>query len=226
MHPDTSVLKNKLGLLIQEELDRAEKLFVNARLIDASHVPQTFDHTHFRALHYHMFQDLYDWAGIERDVFISKGRSPFAHPVHIRQQSIRVLSELRTNLMTNRHDFRALPAILSHFVNEMNVVHPFREGNGRHLRAFLRQVLEEIGCSVRADVLQRELWIDAVIVGFEGDEGPMAELLAEALVTPATNRESMFAPLPKDKRLRLCAFLKRCGYPADIINEYRSTLGC
>lgn len=226
VHPGTAVLKNKLGLTDQEELDRAEKLLVNARLFSANSIPHTYDYTHFRALHFHMFQDLYEWAGMERDVLTSKDGSPFAHPVHIRQNSIQVLSELRSSLMAHRHSFGSFPAILSHFINEMNAIHPFREGNGRHLRAFFRQVMEELGCGVRSVVLQRERWIEAVIAGFEGDEVPMAELLAETLITPATNRKNMFAPLPAERRKHFCQLLKRSGYPADILKEYRTTLRC
>lgn len=57
-YQNSPVLKNRLGLNNLPELDRAEKLFVNARLIDVSAVPRTFDYTHFRALHFHMFQDI------------------------------------------------------------------------------------------------------------------------------------------------------------------------
>ncbi|MBI5518559.1 MAG: Fic family protein [Desulfovibrio sp.] len=225
-YANSAVLKNRLGLKTLSELEQAERLFVNARLIEMNGVPRTFDHTHFRALHFHMFQDVYDWAGMERDVFIIKGQSPFASPLHIRQHCIRILSELRSELLAKRHDFGALPAILSRFVNEMNVVHAFREGNGRHLREFVRQVLEELGCGFAAGVLQRERWIPAVIAGFKGDESPMAALLEEAIITPATNREKLFAPLSKEKRSHLCALLKRSGYPADIMREYRATLRC
>lgn len=225
-YPNSAVLKNRLGLNTLPELDRAEKLFVNARLIDVSAVPRTFDYTHFRALHFHMFQDIYGWAGVERDVFITKGHSPFASPLHIRSQSIQALSRLRAELLAKRHAFELLPAILSHFVSEMNVVHAFREGNGRHLREFVRQVLEELGCGFTAGALLRERWIPAVIAGFCGDEKPMAALLGEAIVTVSTNREELFAPLSADERKRFCLLLKRGAYPVAIVAEYRATLRC
>lgn len=228
VYPGISVLQNKLGLREQGALDHAERLFVSARLLSATSVPQTFDYAHFRALHFHMFQDVYDWAGQERTVLISKGHSPFAQPVHISHNSIRILSEFRAAVQSNRHRFSVLPKVLGHFVSEMNAVHPFREGNGRHLRAFLLQAVEQLGCGYDASVMARKRWIHAAIVGFEGNEGPIAELLSEMLTTPATNREGFFAQtsLPRETRTRLCAFLKRCGYPADIVREYRTTLRC
>ena len=225
-YPGSFVLRNRLNLTDQAKLDRAEKLLVSARLLDVSGIPRTFDYAHFRALHFHMFQDLYDWAGCERDVGIIKGGSRFATPKFIGRQARHSLDELRNNLQALRCSFSALPAILSHFVNEMNVVHVFREGNGRHLREFVSHVLEEIGCGFAAEGLLRERWIPAVVAGFGGDERPMAELFAETLVAPAASRESMFASLSAERRRRFCQLLKCCGYPADIIQEYQDTLRC
>jgi len=190
-----------------------------------SGVIRTFDYTHFRALHFHLFQDLYDWAGAERDVVIAKGSSRFAGPLFIRDQACHILRELRHELTALQHIW-ALPVVLSHFINEMNVVHAFREGNGRHLREFVRQVLEELGCGVNAAALRRERWIPAVVAGFGGDEQPMAALLTEIIVPPATHREHLFAPIPEKERRRFCASLKRSGYPQDIVHEYRVTLHC
>lgn len=227
-YPGSSILRNKLGLTEQEILDGHERLFVVARLMQTEKPPTTFDYTHFRALHFHMFQDVYDWAGQERTVFIRKGDSFFGHPLHIRDNGVRLLRELRTSLKENQHSFAALPSILSHFVNEMNALHPFREGNGRHLREFLFQVVAEMGCGFKAAALERNLWIEASIAGFNGNEGPMAVLLAEMLITPTTRREDMFelADLSAKRRARLCAWLRRSGYPADILIEYFATLGC
>ncbi len=212
----------------QEILDGHERLYVTARLLQSAQPPPTFDYTHFRALHFHMFQDIYDWAGQERTVFIKKGESFFGHPLHIRENGVRLLRELRTALIHDRHSFSALPSILSHFVNEMNALHPFREGNGRHLREFLLQVVAEMGCGFNAFVLERNQWISASIAGFEGNEVPMAELLAEMLITPATRRAEMFelSYLSAKRRAGLCALLRRNGYPVDILNEYRATLRC
>jgi hypothetical protein len=87
-------------------------------------------------------------------------------------------------------------------------------------------VLEELGCGFAAGDLLRERWIPAVVAGFGGDERPMAALLGDSLITPAINREKLFAPLPFEERKRYCQLLKRSGYPPDILKEYRATLHC
>lgn len=72
-YPGSFVLINRLGIKDQERLDRAEKLLVSARLLDVSGIPRTFDYTRFRALHFHMFQDLYDW--LDASVMSSSARA-------------------------------------------------------------------------------------------------------------------------------------------------------
>lgn len=225
--PGSTVLVNRLGLTDQQELEQAERLYVNARLLDAHSVPQTFDYVHFRALHFHMFQDVYPWAGQERTVFMKKNTSVFAHPIHIGHMAVRTFAELRDSLLKNRSGMYGLAEILGHFINEMNALHPFREGNGRHLRAFLQQLVENMGCTLDATALDRDRWIDAAIVGLDGDERPMAKLVAEIVISPSRPRGFRLpAALSPDARKRICASLKRSGYPPDIVREYRITLHC
>lgn len=70
--PDYTVLKNRLGLRDAEALDRAERRLVYLR--QAEDIPTgDFDLAHLRAIHRHLFQDVFDWAGQIRTVEISKG---------------------------------------------------------------------------------------------------------------------------------------------------------
>ena len=74
--PDFSVLRNRLGIRAARTLDAAERQFVAQRLLEA--VPTgEFDLTHLKAIHRHLFQDVYDWAGELRTVEIAKGGSRF-----------------------------------------------------------------------------------------------------------------------------------------------------
>lgn len=73
LYPGTTVLRNKLGLRDAAVLDRAERNLV--RLRHREGVPRgAFDLEHLRAIHRHLFQDLYDWAGELRTVEVAKGR--------------------------------------------------------------------------------------------------------------------------------------------------------
>jgi cell filamentation protein len=76
LYPGTDVLRNKLEITSAEELDAQERRFVTARSMQG--VPKgSFDLDHLRAIHRHLFQDIYDWAGKLRTVEISKDGHQF-----------------------------------------------------------------------------------------------------------------------------------------------------
>src|ERR1700683_2670706 len=75
LYPDTNVLKNLRGLTDPKQLARFEARRTHRRiaeLIDTP-MPGRFDIAHFKAIHRHIFQDVYEWAGQFRTVNISKG---------------------------------------------------------------------------------------------------------------------------------------------------------
>ncbi len=74
--PDFTILRNKLNIRDLPTLEAAERQFVTQRLLEA--MPNgDFDLEHLRAIHLHLFQDVYEWAGNVRTVEISKGSSQF-----------------------------------------------------------------------------------------------------------------------------------------------------
>ena len=74
--PDFTVLRNKLDIRDTRTLDAAERQFVAQRLLET--VPTgDFDLAHLGAIHRHLFQDIYEWAGEIRVVEIAKGDSRF-----------------------------------------------------------------------------------------------------------------------------------------------------
>ena len=76
VYPGTSVLRNRFGLTDAADLDRVERLHTTNRSLEP--IPRgSFDLAHLRAIHRHLFQDIYDWAGELRTVEISKGRQQF-----------------------------------------------------------------------------------------------------------------------------------------------------
>lgn len=85
-YENSTVLVNKLDLRVQEELDAFETEISSARADEP--LPQgALDFTHYKAVHHHLFQDVYDWAGQVRTVRISKGGNPFCFPENIEDQA-------------------------------------------------------------------------------------------------------------------------------------------
>ena len=81
----TGVLKNRLGITSQITLEKIEADLASIRSYELAINPLhgSFDLAHLQALHYYLFQDVYEWAGQLRDIDISKGSSFFAHHTHI-----------------------------------------------------------------------------------------------------------------------------------------------
>ena len=132
-YPGSSVLKNRLGLRDQAELDAFEALITAQR--GEEPLPRGgFRLRHYRAIHHHLFQDVFEWAGKCRTVRIAKGGSMFCYPECIE-------GEMREAVHKScaPDDFlRNLPArefarLSADFLAELNAIHPFREGNGRTL---------------------------------------------------------------------------------------------
>ena len=74
VYAGTSVLRNRLGILNADELDRLERQLVRERILEG--IPSgDFDLRHLKAIHHHLFQDIYEWAGKIRTVEISKGEA-------------------------------------------------------------------------------------------------------------------------------------------------------
>ena len=78
-YPCTSVLINKFDLRSQQELDRVEAVLVTAKAAQWEESPlcSTFDFEHYKAIHRHLFCDLYEWAGVPRSINISKKGTQF-----------------------------------------------------------------------------------------------------------------------------------------------------
>jgi cell filamentation protein len=82
-YPDSSVLKNRLGLRDQAELDAFEALITAQR--GEEPLPRgRLGYAHYRAIHHHLFQDVFEWAGQPRTVRIAKDGSMFCYPEHKR----------------------------------------------------------------------------------------------------------------------------------------------
>lgn len=128
--PGTVVLRNRLGIRDAEKLDRVEREIVAMRRREGA-PPGRFDLKHLRAIHRHLFQDVYDWAGELRTVEISKGGSQFQFvrfmevgmaDVHRRLVEAEFLRGLEPD---------AFARAAAEIIGDINYVHPFREGNGR-----------------------------------------------------------------------------------------------
>jgi cell filamentation protein, protein adenylyltransferase len=168
-YPGATVLKNRLNLRTQAELDQFES-FITAQRADEPLPAGSLSYRHYRAIHRHLFQDVYFWAGRLRTVRISKGNSTFCYPEHIDREMRRVFSALRAERHFRRLDAGKFAAKGAHLLAELNAIHPFREGNGRTQLAFLTALADRAGHPLALERLDPQTVLQATIDSFHGDE--------------------------------------------------------
>jgi cell filamentation protein len=190
------VLKNRFGATTHDQLQRLEAPLVAARYtqIEAGLGPNgNFDAEHLRAIHRHLFQDVYEWAGHSRDevVTLSDGTfatEPFMHkgdttfmagpaiPSALDEvgRSLREAEYLRG---LPREEFAQRAAAI---MVQINGIHAFREGNGRTQRVFMEQLARQAGHALEFSVVSQERMIEASIAANErGDPSVMRRLFDE-----------------------------------------------
>jgi cell filamentation protein len=175
-YPGTSVLKNRLDLRSQAELDAFEA-FITAQRADEPLPAGRLSYAHYRAIHRHLFQDVYAWAGRIRSVRIAKKASMFAYPEHIDREMQRLFQSLADDGYFRNLDAATFAAKSVHFLAELNAIHPFREGNGRTQLTFLTLLAERAGHPLEIDRLRPAAVLSATIQSFGGKENALVRLI-------------------------------------------------
>ena len=177
------VITNKLGIADSPTLAREEERISKksaARLFEQNLLNNMSSGTWttLQDIHKVLFQDIYDFAGELRTVNISKGNFRFV-PVIYLYEAVKTIESMPQN---------SFDEILEKYV-EMNVAHPFREGNGRSMRLWLDHMLcVELQKTIDWSQIDKETYLSAM------ERSPVNDLeiktvLAKALTSDINNRE-------------------------------------
>lgn len=167
-HAGSSVLLNRRGITTAVELEEFEVAMVALRFRQP--LPAgAFDPAHYRAIHHHLFQDVYDWAGQYRSVRIAKGQSMFCYPEHIAGQMDALFLRLRAAAFEDGADRDMFVTAAADFLAELNAIHPFREGNGRTQLTFLFLLGARAGHPLDMTRIRPEPLMAAMIASFRGE---------------------------------------------------------
>lgn len=164
-YPDTSVLKNKLHITDGTLLKQAEEEITAIKLFEMlkSPVRGSFTKNHLMTIHKYIFDDLYPFAGKIRTESISKLDTMFCHPNAIDQELSKLFSKLKQDDMLHETAQEQIFENLAYIMAELNVIHPFREGNGRSIREFIRLMAKRLGYSINWGNIGKEELLDASI---------------------------------------------------------------
>ena len=179
-YPGTSVLINKAGLKDQPELDEFEFAMFQTR-IEEPLPAGNLDYAHYRAIHRHLFQDVYDWAGQPRTIRTGKGGNWFCYPENIEAEAIRLFTWLGARDYLASLVDEKFAADAAYFLSELNAIHAFREGNGRTQLAFLNLLVLNAGRTFDDTALEPDRTLTAMIESFNGRLAPLTALIADII---------------------------------------------
>ena len=175
-YPNSEVLRNRLDLRDADALEAFETEITAIRAKEPLPTGR-FSVTHYRAIHHHLFQDVYSWAGKFRTIRIAKGGNAFCFPEYIAPQMSALFAGLaRENYLRGRNT-EAFITGATDFLTDLNHIHPFREGNGRAQLVFMAALSDRAGYPLNFDVFEPDEMLAAMIASYRGDKGPLQALL-------------------------------------------------
>ena len=142
--PGTDILKNKLNIEDKEELKELEKILTRRTLAELylEPVEGNFDNDHLREIHRRIFKDIYPFAGDYRICTMQK-TSMFCNPEDIPKILQEILIQMNQEFSSDIFSISDFAFKLGKYYYDLIYVHPFREGNGRSIRTFIREFVLE-----------------------------------------------------------------------------------
>lgn len=142
-YPNSDVLKNKLNIQDYNKLKEKDAELSFKRLVELREKPVdgNFDKEHFIKIHKYLFQDLYEWAGEYRTVYMSKNNSYFAS-IDMIDLYLEDAFKLMKEELKDVNSYQNMISFLANYLVILLNIHPFREGNGRTTKEFLTELVE------------------------------------------------------------------------------------
>lgn len=181
-YPNSNVLKNKLDIMDATKLQKVETQLVLIKLYELRQkgITGDFSPRHLIAIHLFIFGDLYPFAGKFRTENIAKDHFRFAEWEFIEEELNRLTRQLQAEDYLAGLSKEDLAKRLAYYLSELNVLHPFREGNGRTIREFIRQLALRNGYLFNLTKISAQDMLEASIQSII-DDSKLAKLIFECL---------------------------------------------
>ncbi|WP_348921634.1 Fic/DOC family protein [Enterococcus rotai] len=164
-YPDSKVLKNIPAITDLEKLHLTEHLFVSNRIAELAEKPILVNSMDsIKTIHKYLFQDMYTWAGEYRKVNISKQGNPFM-AFQSFPQGQQYINDLIQQFLSGSLSKIEISKQLAVILDDLNYMHPFREGNGRGQREAIRCLSLDKGYILELNPADKEEVYEAYMDG-------------------------------------------------------------
>lgn len=190
-YPHSFTLINKLGIIDKNALNDAEREITSTRISQLKQYPikGVFDLNHLQKIHHFIFQDIYAWAGEMRTVNIAKGNQ-FCNCMYIESGFTSIYKQLQKDNFLIGTDEDSIFEKLAYYLGELNVVHPFREGNGRTQRVYMESLALISGYHIDFSNVTGHQMIEASAEAFNCNYSKMISIF-EKITTPISTEEQI-----------------------------------
>ena len=168
-YPDSNVLKNKLNIRDNKLLKTAEEEITLIKQMELLKNPikGNFSKAHLMNIHKFIFEDIYPFAGKIRREQISKANTMFYPPNLIDRELDKLFAKIKEKNMLKETDEEKIFDNLAYVMAELNIIHPFREGNGRSIREFIRLMAKRMGYDLNWGNVDKEELLEASILSVD-----------------------------------------------------------
>ena len=184
-YPGTDILKNLPNIQDEQQLERFENIYSAKRLVELYKKPieGKFDLKHLQKIHGYIFQDVYPFAGKPRTINIEKGTTKFCSAAYIEEQSKEIFGKLKAENYLKGLNKEEFVERFAYYMSEVNMIHPFREGNGRATREFMRVIAKNAGHEIQWHRLEPKKLLEVTIKSVL-DTKELANYLTKAIDPP------------------------------------------
>lgn len=181
--PATGILKNLLGINTGRKLAVVEADISAVVLASLRETPISgnFDLPHLRDIHWEIFNILYAWAGELRRVEVPENDRRFTHVDAIETSAINLFASLHSEDLLKGLPRERYVERLAHYYSKLYVIRPFRNGNGRTLRAFFELLVKEAGYHLNWEHINAQENIESCMSACQGDESKLVQMLEKCL---------------------------------------------
>lgn len=208
---------NIIGAKTIKELSETERQITSLKefKLRRNGTKGSFDYAHLKAIHKELFKDIFVWAGYDRyDIgyrgIFRKGSTEFTHGNRLPEIATGLFDALKDENHFKDLNKEVMIKSLASFLNGINILHPFREGNGRTQRLFIEELAKNAGYELNLSNVSQSIMIQASIQGAKGNIKGYEIILEEHLKRqPIKIKSGLELPTKKNNNMHPSPFPSR-----------------